>query len=165
MRAGVLVLGANLPRAQMRVVMGDTRLDTGLDAAAMSAQNQAIRKGHCDALPESQIMPMTRIQIARDKAMADSLAQAVATKQGKTVLLIAGSAHVDALVGVARHLPPGFTYRSVLLAATELDAEAGTEAGTESQASRIQATPGFDAVWPTLAAPETDYCADFKARR
>ena len=151
-RAGVPVLGANLPRAQMREAMGNTGLDTRLDATALAAQNQAIREGHCDVLPASQITPMTRIQIARDVAMAQTVIQAVADAPGKTVLLIAGSGHVDGSLGIARHLPIGLNAKSVLLAASTQD--------TDSKVPN-----GFDAVLPTLAAPQKDYCAEFKAGR
>lgn len=102
-RAGVPVAGANLPRAQMRQAMGDTSLDTLLPGPAQKAQQQAIRKGHCDMLPEGQVTPMTRVQVARDVAMAQTLA-ALARSDG-TVVLIAGAGHVDPELGVPRHLP------------------------------------------------------------
>jgi uncharacterized iron-regulated protein len=151
-RAGVPVHGANLPRAQMREAMGNALLDSRLDAAALVAQNQAIREGHCNLLPEAQIAPMTRIQIGRDVAMAETLNLAVAQAQGKTVLLIAGSGHVDKALGIPRHLPVGKVAKSVLLAAPKHDADA-------------TATGKFDAVWPSLAVPPKDYCAEFKASR
>lgn len=102
-RAGVPVLGANLPRGQMREAMADRTLDALLPGPAIKAQQQAIRQGHCDLLPEGQVQPMTRVQIARDRAMAQTLAAAAA--RGKTVVLIAGSGHVQPDVGVPQHLP------------------------------------------------------------
>ena len=42
-------------------------------------------------------------QIARDRAMAQTLQQAA--RPGKTVVLLAGSGHVDPRLGVPRHLP------------------------------------------------------------
>lgn len=101
-RAGVPVLGANLPRAEMRQAMADPALDGMLPPAALEAQQQAIRRGHCDLLPESQIRPMTRVQVARDRAMAQTLAERTAA--GRTVLLIAGSGHVEPALGVPQHL-------------------------------------------------------------
>ena len=154
-RAGVPVRGANLPRAQMREAMGNTTLDTHLDAAALAAQQQAIREGHCNLLPETQIAPMTRIQIARDAAMAGVLGQAVAEVPGKTVLLIAGSGHVDKALGIARHLPGGLNAKAVLLSALE--------PGTATSRAATAVAPGFDTVWPSLAIAPKDYCAAFKA--
>lgn len=111
-RAGVPVLGANLPRAHMRRAMADETLDQRLAADALARQREAIRTGHCDLLPAAQIAPMTRIQIARDRAMADTVTRAAQT--GRTVVLIAGSAHVDAQLGVPQHLPAGLRAQAVV---------------------------------------------------
>src|SRR3954470_10762505 len=73
-RAGVPVLGANLPRAQMRAAMREPQLDSLLDPLALAAQREAIREGHCGLLPETQLGPMARIQVARDRAMARTVA-------------------------------------------------------------------------------------------
>ena len=102
--AGVPVVGANLPRPGMRPAMADTALDGLLPAPALKAQQQAIRVGHCELLPETQIAPMARIQIARDRAMAQTLARTATA--GKTVVLLAGAAHIDPALGVPQHLPP-----------------------------------------------------------
>jgi len=112
-RAGVPVLGANLPRDEQRLAMRDDSLDRLLPTHALQAQQQAIRLGHCELLPESQITPMTRVQIARDQAMARTIAAAVVP--GKTVVLLAGAGHVRAELGVPQHLPPGVAVRPLLL--------------------------------------------------
>lgn len=111
--AGVPVLGANLARPQWRGAMDDGNLETFLSGPALKAQQQAIRLGHCNLLPEAQIGPMTRMQIGRDRAMAQTLAQAVVP--GKTVVLLAGAGHVDETLGVPRHLAAGLRVRSVTL--------------------------------------------------
>jgi len=112
-RAGAPVLGGNLPREQMRIAMDDAALDGLLPAATLQAQRQAIRLGHCGLLPEAQLGPMARVQIARDRAMAQTLVSAL--ESGKTVVLLAGAGHVDPALGVPRHLPPGLHARPVLL--------------------------------------------------
>jgi len=143
-RAGVPVLGANLPRSDMRASMTDSQLDQRLSVPAFKAQQQLIRQGHCDLLPEGQIAPMTRIQIARDRRMADTLAKAV--QPGKVVVLISGSVHADKQLGVPQHLPAGLQVKSVRLLA-----------GGKS-------LPGetFDSVWSTEATPDKDYCAGLR---
>jgi uncharacterized iron-regulated protein len=103
--AGVPVLGGNLPRPEMRQAMTEARFDSMLPGPALKAQQQAVRQGHCDLLPERQVTPMTRIQIARDEAMAQTLEAAAAP--GKTVVLLAGGGHVDRELGVPLHLRPG----------------------------------------------------------
>ena len=143
-RAGVPVLGANLPRSDMRASMADSQLDLRLPAPALKAQQQLIRQGHCDLLPEGQITPMTRIQIARDRRMADTLAKAV--QPGKVVVLISGSVHADKQLGVPQHLPAGLQVKSVRLLA------GGKSLPGES----------FDSVWTTEALPDKDYCAGLR---
>lgn len=146
--AGVPVLGGNLPRAQMRQAMAETALDASLPPEALQRQRDAIRDGHCQLLPESQIAPMTRIQLARDRSMART---AVSSQQpGRTVLLIAGNGHVQRDLGVPRHLPAGQPHRVVMALSGEV-AAAG-------EADPAQA----DRVWVTPPRPATDHCADMK---
>lgn len=116
-RAGVPVLGANLPRGEQRQAMQDPALDQLLPGPALKAQQQAVRLGHCELLPETQIRPMTRVQIARDRAMAQTIASAVAP--GKTVVLLAGSGHVEPDLGVPQHLPATVRVRALPLAKEE----------------------------------------------
>lgn len=142
-RAGVPVLGANLPRAQMRSNMADAQLDQRLPAAALKAQQQLIRQGHCDLLPESQITPMTRIQIAKDMRMADTVQAAV--RLGQVVVLITGSVHADKQLGVPQHLPPALRVKAIRL-------RSGSAVAGGEQAS-------FDDVWLTPATPDKNYCA------
>lgn len=153
-RAGAPVLGANLPRAQMRSTMADVSLDARLDAAALEAQRSAVRDGHCGLLPESQIAPMTRIQIARDVQMANTLQAAVAP--GKTVVLVAGGGHVRRDIGVPRHLQapaPGAAHGGVQV----MWLQAGDAAAPAWLQSR-------DELRRTPALPPTDYCAELRER-
>ena len=110
-KAGVPVLGANLPRAQMRASMGDAQLDTLLKPEAFEQQRKTMAAGHCGLLPESQLVPMARIQVARDRAMAQTVVGVA--KPGQTVLLVAGAGHVDTVLGVPQHLPPTLKSRSL----------------------------------------------------
>lgn len=142
-RAGVPVIGANLPRARMKDAMADVSLDAQLPPEAWRAQQAAVRDGHCQLLPESQILPMTRVQIARDRAMAQAI---VKTRQpGKTVLLVSGAGHATKALGVPQHLPTDVTVKSVLLQADDGPDRAG-----------------HDAIWRMPAMPEKDYCASLR---
>ena len=141
-RAGVPVLGANLPRARMRDSMADSKLDGALPGPALKAQQQGIRTGHCNLLPEAQITPMTRIQIAKDISMASTLSQAAVP--GKVVVLLSGNGHADRFLGVPQHLGPDLKVKVIRL-------RAGPDAGDKASA--------FDMVWATPALPEKDYCA------
>jgi uncharacterized iron-regulated protein len=146
-RAGVPVWGGNLPISRQRAAMQDPTLAQRLPSAAWLAQQQLIRSGHCDLLPEAQIIPMTRIQIARDLAMAQAISQAAVS--GKTVVLLAGSGHVNRELGVPLHLPTAWTSRAVLLRTLLPSAETPTS--------------GFDHIWTTRAVEPVDYCASFGA--
>jgi uncharacterized iron-regulated protein len=145
-RAGVPVLGANLPRTELQASMADNTLDVLLPGPALKTQQQSIRIGHCNMLPESQIAPMTRIQIAKDVTMANTLSQAAFP--GKVVVLLTGSGHADRLLGVPLHLRTDLKTRSVLLRAANAHGDAPKAA--------------FDSIWPTPAVPEHDYCAGLK---
>jgi len=130
--------------------MKDEGLDARLSGAALLMQQERVRAGHCHLLPESQIAPMTRIQIGRDVAMAQTVA--LAARPGKTVLLLAGGGHVDRSLGVPLHLPQHLTAKTVRL-----------QAGPASE--EAQSAINFDQTWPTPTAPVKDYCADFIQQR
>ncbi len=147
-RAGVPVLGANLPRARQRAAMADATLEQRLPPAALAEQQRRIRDGHCGLLPEAQIAPMTRVQIARDIAMADTVRKA--RQPGRTVLLIAGNGHVQRTLGVPVHLPADLGFKVI-------SAQAGsTPAAADSPAN------GGDRLWPTPPAPPRDHCAELR---
>jgi uncharacterized iron-regulated protein len=147
-RAGVPVLGGNLAAQQMRAQMTRIELDSRLAAPALAEQQQLMREGHCGLLPESQIAPMARIQIARDLSLAATLEAAVRQAgPQQLVLMLSGSVHADKRLGVPAHLPPDLAVRSVRLLAGGQDGQGGQGAGQ------------FDAHWPTAPAPPTDHCA------
>lgn len=148
-RAGVPVLGGNLPRAQMRPAMADAALDASVPTDTLQRQREAIRDGHCGVLPEAQIAPMTRIQLARDRAMAQTATAAL--RPGQTVLLIAGNAHVQRDLGVPRHLDPGQPHR-VVLSVARVEVARG-EPGTGVTTDRL---------WLTPPRPAQDHCAELK---
>ncbi len=141
--SGVPVLGANLPRAGMRAAMANESLDQRLAPANLERQRDNIREGHCRLLPESQIAPMTRIQIERDATMAATLLGA--RQPGKAVLLVAGGGHVLRGLGVPVHLPAKLRVRVVLAVTGSPDPEEVSAA---------------DTVWETSPVPHVDHCAE-----
>lgn len=145
--AGVPVLGGNLPRARMRATMGETAWDQHLPAPALQRQYEALREGHCGLLPESQMAPMARIQIARDASLARSALQAV--RPGQTVLLLAGGGHVLRDRGVPTHWPEDLRSKVLLAQAGQAQAAIKTE---------------VDAVVQTPALPPQDHCGALRQR-
>lgn len=145
-RAGVPVVGANLPRSDTRNAMRDAALDARVPDEVRARLAVDVREGHCQLLPESQLPGMTRVQIARDASMAETL-QSLA-QPGRVVVLVAGQNHVDASRGVPQHLrrqAPSLTLRTVMLAAGG--------AGAEGRVS------GYDEAWATPPVPPVDHCA------
>jgi uncharacterized iron-regulated protein len=133
----------------MREAMADATLDTRLPPPALLAQQDAIRTGHCMLLPETQTLPMARIQVAKDLSMARTLAQAV--QPGKVVVLMAGAGHVERSLGVPVHLPSTLAYQAVRL-----------RAGGARPEDKLQQ---FHAIWETPAVPPKDYCAGVIPKR
>jgi uncharacterized iron-regulated protein len=151
-RAGVPVLGGNLPRSRQRDAMADVALDGSLDNDSLARQQALVREGHCGLLPERQIAPMTRIQLARDRSMAEVAARAV--KPGLTVLLVAGNEHVRRDLGVPRHLPAA-------LPALVVQARS-RPAGAAEATSSVGPAPQADRTWLSGPVPERDYCAELQ---
>lgn len=143
-RAGVPVLGGNLPRAQLREAMLDAQLDARVDAAVRERIGNAVRTGHCELLPAEQLPGMVRIQIARDRAMAEVVSAAARdAPPGSTVLLLTGAQHASRDRGVPLHLAPGTAVRVVLFS--------GGDGGLAADESRSAAF-----------APQRDHCADLR---
>lgn len=149
--SGVPVHGGNLPRARMREAMAQTRWDQHLPPAALQWQYEALREGHCGLLPESQIIPMARIQIARDASMAQAVQEALRPHQ--TVVLVAGGGHVLRTVGVPTHWPVNL--RSKVLLAQVHQAQS---------AIKNEANPDIDLVIKTPELPEQDVCAPLRGK-
>jgi uncharacterized iron-regulated protein len=114
-RAGVPVAGGNLSQPRLRAAMDAPGYASLFTAQAWQSHLDAIRAGHCNMLPAAQLEPMARAQVARDLEMANTLLSEArpALAPGKTVVLLAGSGHLDPL-GVPfqlNRLAPGMPVR------------------------------------------------------
>ena len=150
-RAGVPVHGGNLPRAELRGAMGQARWDDTVPASARERLVDAVREGHCGLVPEAQLPAMARMQIARDDALAATIAaSARGAAPDAVVLLLTGAMHASRATGVPLHLPrlaPGLAVRN-----TAFVSEGRT------------APEGFDELRPAQAQPSRDHCADLRER-
>ena len=144
-RAGVPVLGGDLPRQQMAGVMKNARFDQHLSAEAMQIQIDAIKSGHCNLLPKAQLLPMARVQLARDESMAKVILSSL--RPERTVLLIAGHGHVRSLVGVSNWLPRDLLAHKAIAQAGQIDP------AIKYEASIFIVTP---------ALPGKDHCAELR---
>lgn len=141
-RAGVPVLGGNLPRSAMAAAMQETRWDDHLPATARQQLHDALQDGHCGLLPEARLPAMARIQIARDASLARTAQEAV--RPGQTVLLVAGGEHVLRDRGIPTHWPTSLTSKVV-------------SALTDKAQAAIKT--GVDMVITTAPLPPYDACA------
>lgn len=155
LRWGVPVYGGNLPRSAMKEVQRQTHWDRHLDPAAWQRQQQAIRVGHCGLLPESQIVPMTRIQLARDESLARMALQV--QRPAQTVVLIAGFAHVQRSVGIPTWLPNP-THFPYHIAIAQAESTESTEPADSTESTESTALE-FDYLHRTPALASQDECA------
>ena len=91
------IVAANLARADAMKV-ATSKGESDAPAALVRAQEDAVRKGHCDLLPAEAIPGMARAQIARDR----TLAQAIAPYAERGVVLLTGNGHARKDMGVPR---------------------------------------------------------------
>jgi len=101
-RAGVPVLGGNLPRAALRDTMADASRDGLLEGPVRQRIAEAVREGHCGLLPAAQEPGMVRVQIGRDQSLAATVAEAL--QPGRQVILLTGAQHASRDRGVPLHL-------------------------------------------------------------
>ena len=126
-RAGVPVLGGNLPRSAMAAATQETRWDNHLAAPARQQLLDALQDGHCGLLPAARLPAMARVQIARDANMALTAQEAV--HPGQTVLLVAGGEHVLRHRGIPTHWPQNI--RSKVASAHTDQAQAAIKTGVD----------------------------------
>ena len=126
-RAGVPVLGGNLPRSAMAAATQETRWDNHLAAPARQQLLDALQDGHCGLLPAARLPAMARVQIARDASMALTAQEAV--RPGQTVLLVAGGEHVLRHRGIPTHWSPNL--RSKVASAHTDQAQAAIKTGVD----------------------------------
>lgn len=146
-RAGVPVLGSNLPFSAMAAVMKEDAWDSKVPSAVLAGHRESMIQSHCGLLPESQVPAMARIQIARDERMAQTASKWL--RSGKSVVLLAGAEHVKKDRGIP------------LL----LDARSKGKVTVVwmQAATAIKKDPALsDLNWQTPPVPFKDYCADMK---
>lgn len=169
---GLPVVGANLPREQMReIVRGNpealdagTRRRLGLDRplphGVAHAMREEMRASHCGHLPEPMLEPMALAQRARDAHLADRM---LAADTGDGAILIAGAGHVRNDRGTPTYLArrePGRPVLSIGLVEVSPDARQLQDYAASFDAAQLP----FDYVWFTPATQREDPCAAFQQR-
>ncbi len=141
--------------SQARLIM-DLGLDQPVKPEIVEAEATAIRKGHCNLLPEAAVNPMIMAQRAADAHLA-KIALAVTPKDG--AVLIAGSGHVRkdwAVPSFIRQTSPGASVISV--AFFEVDPK------RSSPSEYVETNSGsgspYDFIYFTPKADLIDRCAE-----
>lgn len=156
-RAGVPVQGGNLPRAKLRETMADATIDPRIDPNVRERVLQAVREGHCGALPPAREPAMLRVQFSRDATMAATVAAALTSAgPGQRVVLHTGMQHASRDRGVPWHL-----VHDGSLSATEvhvvafggLTQEAGLVVDQDRPAQRTPRPDPCEGLAQRLAAP------------
>lgn len=146
-RAGVPVVGGNLPRSAMAAVMADDSWDNKVPSTVLAGHRERMIQGHCGLLPESQVPAMARIQVARDERMAQTASTWM--RSGKSVLLLAGAEHVKKDRGIPLLLDAKSKGKVIVV--------------WMQAAVAVKKDPALaDLDWQTPPVPFKDYCADMK---
>jgi uncharacterized iron-regulated protein len=136
---------ANLSRADAGKIV-EHGYDRPVPPDVLQPQVDEVRAGHCGMLPDDMLAPMATAQVARDVAMADVVAGALAAHPGTGVVLIAGNGHVRRDFAVAYWLRErGIASESI---------------GFVEDAAEV---PHFDRAEVVPAFKREDPCAKFKA--
>jgi uncharacterized iron-regulated protein len=102
LREHLPLYAANLSRAAAGSIV-EHGYDRPIPPEILQPQVDEVRAGHCGMLPDDMLAPMASAQVARDVAMADVLAAALAAHP-EGVVLVAGNGHVRRDFGVPRWL-------------------------------------------------------------
>jgi uncharacterized iron-regulated protein len=145
LREHLPLYAANLSRADAGKIV-EHGYDRPVPADVLQPQVDEVRAGHCGMLPDDMLAPMATAQVARDVAMADVVAGALAAHPGTGVVLIAGNGHVRRDFAVAYWLRErGIASESI---------------GFVEDAAEV---PHFDRAEVVPAFKREDPCAKFKA--
>jgi uncharacterized iron-regulated protein len=136
---GLPIVAANLARADaMKTATTEAKVDAPADL--VRAQEEAVRKGHCDLLPPEAIPGMARALVARDS----TLAEAIEPYAARGVVLLTGNGHARKDMGVPRWL--GVPSTSIALVEEDED------------------TAAFDFYVVTERAARPDPCEELRTR-
>ena len=102
LRERLPLYAANLSRGDAGRIV-ENGYDHPVPADILQPQVDEVRSGHCGMLPDEMLAPMATAQVARDVAMADVIAAALAAHP-EGVVLIAGNGHVRRDFAVPRWL-------------------------------------------------------------
>jgi len=145
------VLGADLTRADIRSLYTGQTETTELEPAHTDFMLDLLYESHCRQVPKEKLQPMLRIQAARDRHIASVLRANV--RPGRTGVLLTGSIHARADLGIPRRLD---TTPRLTLLLQAVDGESDPAAYLPDSFGDL---PTTDLVLFTPPFEAPDYCA------
>ncbi|AKJ32126.1 ChaN family lipoprotein [Caldimonas brevitalea] len=140
-QAGRPVYGGDLPRPALREAMGQTHWDRAVPPPAHARLIEAVREGHCGLLPEAHLPGMVRMQLARDRSLAETLRDASAgAARDRVTVMLSGAVHASRGTGVPLQLDnvaPGLVVRTIVFAAAGAETRTGFD---ETRPARLTPT-------------------------
>lgn len=155
LRLAPRVLGADLTRAEISAVYRQGAPGGELEPAHSAYMRDLLYTSHCRQLPKSQLDPMRQVQLARDQQIASVLRRQ--RLPGKTGILLTGSIHARADLGVPRWLD---TTAATTLLLQSLDRSADPASYQPDSFGNLQ-TADLILFTPPVDAP--DYCSQFQS--
>jgi uncharacterized iron-regulated protein len=171
--AGLPIVAANLPRAEVKAIVSKGREGLDPDLAARLARDEPVppeveralreemQEAHCGELPESMLAPLVLAQRARDARMAERMARAGGERGA---VLIAGKGHARDDRGVPAALAKDLPGRKVLAVAfVEVD-DGENDPAAESYREEAPGRAPYDFVVFTPRTGRADPCVKLHAQ-
>jgi uncharacterized iron-regulated protein len=145
------IVGADLTEAEQQVILTG---DSGNQSAVGSLEyyQTHMTKAHCGLIEDARAQDLARLQIARDRKMAEQLQVNRHSDHG--VLLIVGASHIRKGTGLPTHLPQNDV---AVVALVETDATL-SEFLTPFQDIVAGDLAEYDYIWFTPKVDETSFC-------
>lgn len=172
-RAGLPVLGGNLPRRLVKQIhkgggaglkpaqRSRFGLDDAMPKGAASAMLDTLFESHCRLMPRKALSPMLDVQRARDAILADNMVRGAALEGADGAVLIAGNGHVRSDRAAPTRLAVLAPGRSIAVVSFVEVADGQTT--PEAYGVDGADTP-FDFIWFTPRMDDRDHCAELKQR-
>lgn len=156
------ILPANVTRDRIKSTARGA--DPDIPAAVRQTQTTAVVEGHCGLIKADQAGPMVRVQVERDRVMAQAMLDGDhQTRDG--AVLIAGAGHTRTDAGVPWHLQKLGVARSAILSIAITESPTGeTPWGDTPPRPPAQTDAPYDYLVFTDPAVRPDLCASLRAR-
>jgi uncharacterized iron-regulated protein len=142
---GIPVIASGLPRNLQTAALSDASLEQSLTPQNRTYMSQVISQRSCNGIDPANMLPIMRVQIANDKAVAQALRANLV--QNRTILLLADSQNANRNFGVPSQLAHP-NMMTLLFVAVQPDGRVPAQAA--------------DMVWVTERGAQRDSCKEYR---